>query len=114
MSGTAETEDSEKKKGWTLPDWVRVLAMRVLWVLLPMLIVASIKMYWDVLELKKDVIRNTWWNEKQDEEQNKRHERTEERVSRLEGRQDNSEENDADFHSEMREKMNLILKMYRR
>lgn len=103
----AVPEEEEKKKQWHLPGWVREAAIRITWVVVLALIPASIKLYWNVVELNKDVARNTWWNQEQD----RHRERTEDRVSRLEGRQDRSEEADAEFHSEMREKTDRVLKI---
>ena len=93
-----------------LPPWIANVWRKLVPWLLAGIITAGVSLYRDNIGNVKDIARNTWWNQEQD----KRQERTDDRVSRLEGRQDRSEENDAEFHNEMREKMDRLLKLYRR
>jgi hypothetical protein len=104
------TEGAEKKGGMHLPAWAVEWGRKLLPYLLIGIVTAGFKLYYDNISNIKDISRNTWWNQEQD----KARERTDDRVSRLESRQDRSEETDAEFHSEMREKMDRLLRAYKR
>lgn len=103
-------EDADKKGGLHLPSWAIEWGRKLVPYLLAAIIGAGFKLYYDNVGNMRDISRNSWWNQEQD----KRDERFDDRISRLEARQDRSEENDAEFHSEMREKMDRLLKLYRR
>jgi hypothetical protein len=103
-------EADPDKQGMHLPAWVVEWGRKLIPYLLGALIGGGFKLYYDNVGNMRDIAHNSWWNREQD----KRHERGEDRTSRLESRQDRSEETDAEFHGEMREKMDRLLKLYRR
>lgn len=110
MEKEADAAESAEKKGMHLPAWAVEWGRKLLPYLLTAIVGAGFKLYYDNVGNMRDISRNTWWNQEQD----KRLERGEDRDVRLEGRQDRMEENDAEFHAEMREKMDRLLRLYRR
>ena len=110
MAEVKDGPEDEAKKGLHLPGWMVDWGRKLLPYLLAEIITSGFKLYYDNVGNMRDISRNSWWNQEQD----KRLERGEDRDIRMEARQDRMEENDAEFHAEMREKMDRLLKLYRR
>lgn len=65
------TSDDETRKWWRLPGWVRELALKTLYVVVPLLMVAAANLYSDNINTKKDVSREAWRNDQQDARDNR-------------------------------------------
>lgn len=99
------SEDSDERKKFILPGWVRDIGMKLLpWVIMG-IVGASIGLYTDNIGMKRDVAREAWRNDQQDARQN----RFESNQDKINGKIDAMRDDQEEFKSLLIQRLDVLI-----